>query len=104
MNFTHRFNEFTNVNNNIYVVTIPEIGGEVPKISVAEADKAQFPARKLTKLGGEFPTWSSNGKTVYFSLGNAFFTYNLDEAKAKDEELKKKKAEEEKKKDADDGF
>jgi WD40-like Beta Propeller Repeat len=88
------------INNDIYVVTIPEIGGEVPKISVAEADKAQFPARKLTKLGGEFPTWSSNGKTVYFSLGNAFFTYNLDEAKAKDEELKKKKAEEEKKKEA----
>lgn len=88
------------INNDVYVVTIPKIGGEVPKISVAEADKAQFPARKLTRLGGEFPTWSSNGKTVYFSLGNAFFTYNLDEAKAKEEELKKKKAEEEKKKEA----
>ena len=86
------------INNDVYVVTIPKMGGEVPKISVAEADKAQFPARKLTKLGGEFPTWSNNGKTVYFSLGNAFFTYNLDEAKVKEEELKKKKAEEEKKK------
>ena len=31
-----------------------------------------------------------------FPDGNAFFTYNLDEAKAKEEELKKKKAEEEK--------
>ena len=88
------------INNDVYVVTIPKIGGEVPKISVADAAGAQFPARKLTKLGGEFPTWSSNGKTVYFSLGNAFFTYNLDEAKAKEEALKKKKAEEEKKKEA----
>lgn len=87
------------INNDVYVVTIPKIGGEVPKISVADAAGAQFPARKLTKLGGEFPTWSSNGKTVYFSLGNAFFTYNLDEAKAKEEALKKKKAEEEKKKE-----
>ncbi len=87
------------INNDVYVVTIPKIGGEVPKISVAEADKAQFPARKLTKLGGEFPSWSSQGKTVYYSLGNAFFTYNLDEAKAKEEELKKKKAEEEKAKE-----
>jgi len=88
------------INNDIYVVTVPKVGGEVPKISVAEADKAQFPARKLTKLGGEFPSWSSQAKSVYFSLGNAFFTYNLDEAKAKEEELKKKKAEEAKKKEA----
>jgi imidazolonepropionase-like amidohydrolase len=63
---------------------------------VAEADKAQFPARKLTKLGGEFPVWGSTGKTVYFSLGNAFFTYRLDSAKLKEEALKKKKAAEEK--------
>lgn len=84
------------INNEIYVVTVPVTGGEVPKISVAEADKAQFPARKLTKLGGEFPSWSNNAKTVYFSLGNAFFTYNLDSAKTKEDELKKKKAAEEK--------
>ncbi len=87
------------INNDIYVVTVPKTGGETPKISVADAANASFPARKLTKLGGEFPSWSGNAKTVYFSLGNAFFTYNLDEAKAKEEELKKKKAEEEKSKE-----
>jgi Tol biopolymer transport system component/predicted nucleic acid-binding Zn-ribbon protein len=88
------------INNEIYVVTIPKVGGETPKISVADAGSAQFPARKLTKLGGEFPSWSDNGKSVYYSLGNAFFTYNLDSAKAKEDFLKKKKAEEEKKKEA----
>lgn len=87
------------INNDIYVVTLPKTGGETPKISVADAANASFPARKLTKLGGEFPSWSGNAKTVYFSLGNAFFTYNLDEAKANEEELKKKKAEEEKAKE-----
>ena len=87
------------VNNDIYVVTIPKIGGETPKISVAEADKAQFPSRKLTKIGGEFASWSSNAKTVYFTLGNAFFTYNLDSAKTKEDALKKKKAAEEKAKE-----
>lgn len=90
---------FAQINNEIYVVTIPKVGGEVPKISVSEADKAQFPAMKLTRLGGEFPSWSSNGKIVYFSLGNAFFTYNLDDAKAKELERKKKKAAEEKEKE-----
>jgi imidazolonepropionase-like amidohydrolase/Tol biopolymer transport system component len=90
------------VNNEIYVVTIPKTGGDTPKISVAEADKAQFPSRKLTKIGGEFASWSSNAKTVYFTLGNAFFTYNLDSAKEKEDFLKKKKAVEEKAKEAED--
>ena len=84
------------INNEIYVVTVPKVGGEVPKISVADVDKAQFPASKITKLGGEFPTWSSNGKLVYFSLGNAFFTYNLDEAKVKADEFRKKNPDDEK--------
>jgi len=83
---------FAQINNEIYVVTVPKIGGEAPKISVAEADKASFPARKLTKLGGEFPVWSSNAKNVYFSLGNAFFSYNLDSAKMREDEIKKEKA------------
>lgn len=87
------------INNDIYVVTVPKTGSEAPKISVADPASAQFPARKLTKLGGEFPSWSNTGKTVYFTLGNAFFTYNLDEAKATELELKKKKAEEEKAKE-----
>ncbi|MCA6380046.1 MAG: PD40 domain-containing protein [Cytophagales bacterium] len=87
------------VNNDIYVVTIPKTGGDTPKISVAEADKAQFPSRKITKIGGEFASWSSNAKTVYFTLGNAFFTYNLDSAKVKEDALKKKKAAEEKAKE-----
>ncbi len=90
---------FAQIHNEIYVVTIPKTGGEVPKISVAEAEKSSFPATKLTKLGGEFPSWSDNGKSVYYSLGNAFFTFNLDDAKAKELELKKKKADEEKKKE-----
>ena len=88
------------INNEIYVVTIPKVGGETPKISVAEAGSAQFPARKLTRLGGEFPSWNDTGKIVYFSLGNAFFTYHLDSAKAKEDQVRKKKAEEEKKKEA----
>lgn len=87
------------INNEIYAVTIPMTGGETPKISVADADKAQFPSRKLTSLGGEFASWSSSGRIVYYTLGNALFTYNLDSAKAKDIEIKKKKAAEEKKKE-----
>lgn len=85
------------INNEIYVVTIPKIGGEVPSISVASPESAQFPARKLTELGGEFPQWTSDGKYVNWSLGNAYFSYDLAEAKRVEMELKAKKEAEAKK-------
>jgi len=84
------------INNEIYVVDVPVTGGETPKISVADADKSQFPSRKLTNLGGEFASWNPTGKIVYFTLGNALFTYHLDSAAAKEIEIKKNKAEQEK--------
>jgi imidazolonepropionase-like amidohydrolase len=79
------------INNEVYAVTVPKVGGETPKISVSDPANAQFPSRKLTKLGGQFASWSSNGKTIYWSIGNAFFTYNIDDAKAKEDEVRKKK-------------
>lgn len=84
------------INNDVYVVTVPKTGAEATRISVADASGAQFPARKLTKLGGEFATWNKSGRIVYYTLGNAFFTYNLDSAKWKEDSDRKKKALEEK--------
>lgn len=81
---------FAQINNEIYVVTVPKIGGETPKVSVSDPASAQFPARKVTKIGGQFASWSANGKNVHFAIGNAFFTYNLADAKAKEDELRKK--------------
>jgi len=81
------------INNEIYMATIPMTGKTVT-ISVADAANAAFPARKLTKLGGEFPSWESDGKKVHWSLGNAHFVYDVDAAQAFDDSLKKaKKAE-----------
>ncbi len=87
------------INNEIYVVTIPKTGGETPKVSVSNPESSQFPSRKLTTIGGQFATWNNNGKKVYWSIGNAFFTYDIDEAKASEEALKKKKADEAKAKE-----
>ena len=88
------------INNDIYTVTVPKFGSDAVKISVSNPENAQFPARKLTEIGGQFPGWTNDGKEVYWSIGNAFFRYNLADAKAKEEELeKKKKAEAEKEKE-----
>jgi hypothetical protein len=69
------------VNTDLYVVTVPRIGGETPTISVANPENAAFPARKLTRIGGQFPAWASDGNTVHWSIGNAHFRYDLERAK-----------------------
>lgn len=81
------------INNDIYVVTVPKLG-QTPTISVANPSSAQFPSWKLTEIGGQFPAWSSDAKKVHWSIGNAHFIYDLDEAMAHADSVKAaKKAE-----------
>lgn len=103
------------INNDIYTVTIPKFG-KTPEISVANAEKAAFPARKLTVMGGEFPAWAGNSQDVHWSLGASHFIYNIPaaeayadsvatakkEAKAKKEEKKEEETEEEEENKEDD--
>src|SRR5690242_17544378 len=76
------------VGNDLYVVTVPYLGGPTPTVSVANPATAAFPARRLTDIGGEFPAWSADGKTVHWAIGNAFVSFDLDRAKAVDDSLK----------------
>jgi Tol biopolymer transport system component len=73
----------------VYVVTVPQTGGPVPTVLVTKPDSAQMPIRKLTDIGGEFPAWGADGRTVYWSIGNAFSTYRLDRAEAVDDSLRR---------------
>ena len=93
------------INNEIYTLTIPKLG-EAPSISVARPGSAKFPAKKLTTIGGQFPAWSADGRSVHWSIGNAHLVYNLDDAEAfadsvkaakRAEKEEKEKAEEEEK-------
>ena len=78
------------INNDIYVVTVPKYG-QVPNISVSNPKNARFPSWKLTTFGGEFPAWTQDGKSVHWSLGSAYFMYDLDAAKALEEQIKAEK-------------
>ncbi|MCI0432570.1 MAG: amidohydrolase family protein, partial [Gemmatimonadetes bacterium] len=75
------------INNDIYVVTVPWTGGSVPSISAANPENASFPARKLTDIGGQFPAWANDGRKVHWSIGNAHIVYDLDRAKAFDDSV-----------------
>ncbi len=85
------------VNNDIYVVTVPQTGKPV-SISVADPGSSNFPARRLTEIGGEFPFWEANGQRVHWSIGNGHFIYDLKKADAFDDSAKIARKAEEKKK------
>ena len=70
------------VGNNLYVVTVPRVGGDVPTVSVANPERAAFPAQRLTDIGAQFPAWSGDGRKVHWTIGNAHFVYDLDAAEA----------------------
>jgi Tol biopolymer transport system component len=70
------------VNRDIYVVTVPVVGGAVPTVLVTKPDSAKMPVKRLTDIGGEFPAWGADGRTVHWSIGNAFVTYRLDRGEA----------------------
>ncbi len=87
------------INTEIYVVTVPKLGGDTHTISVADPGSASFPSWRVTDIGGQFSTWGRDGRTVRWSIGNAHVVYDLDERKRIDEIRKEeKKAKEEEKK------
>ena len=71
----------------VYVVTVPVVGGEVPVISVQDPSASAVPARRLTEMGGEFATWSGDGRSVHWSLGSAYFSYDLAAARVFDDQI-----------------
>jgi len=78
------------VSTDIYVVTVPVLGGTEPTITVGgAADAATFPVRKLTDIGGQFPSWSHDAKRVHWSMGNAHAVYDLDRARAFDDSVRR---------------
>jgi len=76
------------VGSDLYVVTVPMVGGQVPTVSVADPANAAFPVRKLTDIGGEFPVWEANGNAVRWSVGNAHLRFDLTRAQALDDSLR----------------
>lgn len=75
------------VNNNIYMVTIPE-AGKVPAINVGDPNSSIFPAKQLTEIGGEWPAWEADGKKVHWSLGNGHWVYDAARARVVEDSMK----------------
>ena len=76
------------LDNEVFLVTVPVVGGQTPSVSVNDPDKAAFPARRLTDLGGQFPTWTADAGAITWSIGNAFFYYDVAKGQAFADSLK----------------
>jgi Tol biopolymer transport system component len=72
----------------IYTVVVPEVGATPATVSVANPAGAVMPVKKLNDVGGEFATWTSDGRHVIWALGNAVWTYDLNRAKVVEDSLK----------------
>jgi len=69
------------VNSDLFVVTVPRVGGEAPDIRVGGSSSA-FPSMKLTDIGGQFPAWSWDAKKVHWSIGSAHVIFDFDAEEA----------------------
>ena len=90
------------ISNNIYSFTIPYSGLKSLKIALSKPKSSSFPARKLTKIGGEFPSWDFDSNSIYWSLGKSFFDFNLKSADEFDELKEEEEKEEEEKEEEED--
>ncbi|HUQ82326.1 MAG TPA: amidohydrolase family protein [Gemmatimonadaceae bacterium] len=66
-----------NVDNKIFVLPLPVTGGPTPTISVEQPNNSPVPFRRLSRIGGDFLGWNADSKGVYYSMGRAFFQYDL---------------------------
>lgn len=62
-------------NRNVYLITVPPVGGEAPTVSVSAT--SSVPTRRLTRVGGDFIGWRADGQVAHYSIGRSFFQYDL---------------------------
>jgi Tol biopolymer transport system component len=64
------------VGNNVYLVTMPVVGGQTPEVNVSDTSSAAFPVHRLTRVGGDFLGWTADGRLAYWSIGRTFFRWD----------------------------
>ncbi len=59
---------------NVYLVTVPPVGGEAPTVAV---NGGAVPARRLTRIGGDFIGWRPDGRVAHYSIGRSYLEYDI---------------------------
>jgi len=61
----------------VYLLDLPAHREEPLALSVRDPQPA-LPIRRISGIGGEFASWSGDGREAYFSLGASLFRYDVD--------------------------
>ncbi|WP_419161054.1 amidohydrolase family protein [Candidatus Palauibacter sp.] len=77
---------FVQFGRDLFVVDLAEVGTQPPEITLFRLDDAPVPVRKLTDVGGEFPSWAPDGGALHWAMGNVLFSYDLDHIEAEEAE------------------
>lgn len=64
-----------NVNNQIYLIAVPKIGGPATMVNVGGP---ALPVKKLTDIGADYMGWSNDGASVNWSIGSTFYRQAMD--------------------------
>ncbi|MEJ2207142.1 MAG: amidohydrolase family protein [Gemmatimonadota bacterium] len=76
---------FAQFGHDIFVVEMAEVGETPPTITLTNLQASPVPVRKLTDVGGEFPSWARDGSALLWAMGNVLFTYDLDHVEAEEQ-------------------
>ena len=73
-----------------YLPDVPWPGGAEPTVTVGgTAANQDFPSKKLTDIGAQFPTWTNDSRSVRWTIGNAHAAYDIDRSYAFDDSVRK---------------
>ncbi len=68
---------FVSLQNRHVIVRMPRVGKDVVKISVTGKDDSVVPIKRLSREGGKYLSWSPDGKSVSWALGNTIYRQAL---------------------------
>ena len=63
------------VNNQLYILPIPKVGGNAPTVDV---NSPSIPVKKITDIGADYFNWADNGNTITWSIGSTFYRLPID--------------------------
>src|SRR5690606_23356941 len=61
---------------NVFVARVQE-GAPPPTISLQGDGSGPFETRRVSRVGGDFPGWSADGRTLHYSWGSSLFLYDV---------------------------
>jgi Tol biopolymer transport system component len=74
--------------NDVYLVSMPWVGNEPPTVTVGDA-VGNFPMKRLSDIGAQFPAWGADGRTIHWSIGNAHVVYDVERGRAFDDSVRR---------------